>query len=129
MANDNRWVTFVAKLNRMTQEGSLQWEMYNPPTDLVSGTDSKIPMFFGTELKDRKIAIYLERYRDYNPDRDQLYWSSRVVLAFCASDWSPIWEFPKIAGIYELFDSVQRHVADIDSFIDNVLAEDKEGKQ
>lgn len=124
MSTENRWVTFVAKLNRMTQEGSLNWEMMNPPKDLISGTDDKIPMFFGAVLKDRNIAIYVQRYRSYDPDRDQLYWTERIVLAFCGSDWMPIWEFPAIAGIQELYDSVQRHVANIDSFIDEVLSDE-----
>ena len=128
MTTEQRWVTFVAKLNRMTQEGSLKWEMLYPPKD-CTGTDDKIPMFFGAELKDRKIAIYTQRYRSYDPDRDQFYWSEKVVLAFCDTDWMPVWEFPAIAGMSDLFDSVQRHVADVDSFIDDVLAEDKEGKR
>ena len=127
MTTEQRWVTFVAKLNRMTQEGSLKWEMRYPPQDLVTATDNKIPMFFGAELKDRKIALYAQRYRSYDPDRNQLYWTERVVLAFCGEDWMPIWEFPTIAGIHELLDSVQRHVASIDSFIDEVLSEDKGG--
>jgi hypothetical protein len=124
MSNDKRWVAFVAKLNRMTQEGSIGWKMRTPPDALTSGTDDKIPMFFGAVLKDRNIAIYLQRYKTYDPDHDQLYWTERVVLAFCTSDWTPVWEFPPIAGIHELFDSVQRYVANVDSFIDDVLADD-----
>jgi hypothetical protein len=37
----------------------------------------------------------------------------------------PLWEFPAIAGIQELYDSVQRHVANIDSFIDEVLSDER----
>jgi hypothetical protein len=119
-----RLVKFVAKLNRMTQEGRIQWELYNPPSDLVSGSDDKIPFFFGAEVNNRKLALYVRRRLEYDPQRDEQYWYEKPVLAFCEDDWTPVWEFPRIAGVKELRDSIQRLYVKADSFIDEFLKED-----
>ena len=124
MADERRLVKFVAKLNRMTQEGAIEWQLKNPPNDLIAGTDDKIPLFFGARLQDRYVGIYVRRYQEYDSDRDQLYWTEKTVLAFCVADWTPIWEFPSTAGIYELLESIQRQHVKVDSFIDKFLAED-----
>jgi hypothetical protein len=46
------------------------------------------------------------------------------VLAFCQDDWTPVWEFPQIAGINELRNSVERQSVGVDSFIDRLLSEE-----
>jgi hypothetical protein len=121
-----RLVKFVAKLNRMTQEGRMEWELYNPPADLISGTSDKFPFFWGTKIDDKNLGLYVRRYQEYDPQYEDNYWTEQTVLAFCADDWTPIWEFPRTAGIQELRNSIERRYVQADSFIDKFLAEDDE---
>ena len=120
-----RLVKFVAKLNRMTQEGRIKWTLYDPPEDLASGTDDKFPFFWGTRVDDKNLGLYVPRFLDY----DSMHggnWDEQTVLAFCAADWTPVWEFPRTAGIHELRNSVVRKYVEADSFIDKFLAEDND---
>jgi len=121
-----RLVKFVAKLNRMTQEGRIKWELYNPPEDLTSGTSDKFPYFWGAKVDDQYLGLYVRRFQDYGPENDEAYWTEQTVLAFCAADWTPVWEFPRTAGIHELRNSVERRYVEADSFIDKFLAENDE---
>jgi len=125
MANDSgRLVKFVAKLNRMTQEGRMKWELYDPPAELISGTSDKFPFFWGAKVDDKNLGLYVRRYLAYDPEPGAPDWDEQTVLAFCANDWTPIWEFPRTAGIGELRDSIERRYVEADSFIDKILAEE-----
>ena len=127
MANESgRLVKFVAKLNRRTQEGRIKWDLYDTPEELTSGKDEKFPFFWGTQVNDRNLGLYVRRYLDYDSMHDDNFWNEQTVLAFCANDWTPVWEFPGTAGINELRNSIERQYVEADSFIDKFLAEDNE---
>lgn len=123
MPTDKRLVSFVAKLNRMTQEGSLSWRVMKETT---SRTGAKIPMIFGAVLKDQYIAMYPYHYEAYDYMRNKSGMAEGIVLAFCDSDWMPILEFHDTAGNRDLWEAVKRHVTNADSFIDQVLSENSE---
>jgi hypothetical protein len=119
-----RLVKFVAKLNRMTQEGRIEWRLIDPPEYLTSDASDKIPFYFVARINNQYLGLYILRYHDSDSYHNEPFWSEKTVLAFCAPDWTPIWEFPPIAGIDELLESVQRQYVRVDSFIDEFLAED-----
>jgi hypothetical protein len=119
-----RLVEFIAKLNRMTQEGRIKWQLYQPPEYLTSGTDDIYPFFWGAKVDDKKLGLYVQRHITSDFFRINKYWEEKTVLAFCQDDWTPVWEFPQIAGINELRSSVERQSVGVDSFIDRLLSEE-----
>lgn len=122
MSTDNEIIQVITKLNRLTQEGKIHWERMEPPAYLTTGTDVKILDFYGTEYKGRNIGIYEERYQDYDDVFGHgIYWTDRLVLAFFSEKWGQEWEFPKSTGIYELLTSIKYEVADVDTFMDEIL--------
>ncbi|MEW6586734.1 MAG: hypothetical protein AB1442_14150 [Nitrospirota bacterium] len=122
MANESKLIQFATKLNRLTQEGTIEWSRMDPPDSLTKATDDKIFHFFGARYKGRNLGLYEERYQTYG-DYDELIWTQRWVLAFFDDEWEEAWRFPSIQGIPELAESVMYNVADVDSIIDDLLSE------
>lgn len=130
MPTDREIIQVITKLNRLTQEGKLEWSRTKPPDSLTTGTDEQIFEFYCTTYKDRNIALYEERYQAYDDEYfHRSYWTSRLVLAFFSDDWEKEWEFPRSAGIFELLKSVQYQVADVDTFIDEILKDSDDGEK
>jgi len=122
MSTDKEIIQVITKLNRLTQEGKIQWKRMKPPANLITGTDVKIFDFYGTKYKGRNIGLYEERYQGYDDDFFYgTYWTDRLVLAFFSENWGKEWEFPKSTGIYELLTSIKYEVADVDTFMDEIL--------
>ncbi len=122
MDTDRKIVSLTSKLNRLTQEGVLKWRRMNPPEDLTVGTDEIVTKFYATEYEGRNLGIYEERYRDHGAP----YWDNRPVLALFTKNWQKEWEFPQVAGTWELMRSVEYQLADVDSFITKILGEKHE---
>jgi hypothetical protein len=119
----DKWVQAVAKLNRLTQEGTLKWVRMEPPQQLTQGTHSVIVEFYTTTYQGRNLAIYLLRYRNYYNEEDY-EWSAEPRLVVCTPTWEPEWPFPEVAGIHELFSSVRFQVADVTTLLDDILKRD-----
>ncbi|ETW99524.1 MAG: hypothetical protein ETSY1_14795 [Candidatus Entotheonella factor] len=119
-----RLVEFVAKLNRMTQEGHIDWEMLTLPGYIADNMDGKIAMFFGAMVHERYLGLYVRRYTDFHPLDGEMAWMEQPELAICNEDWMPVWKFPSVSGIPELLEAVKRHWSGADHFIDSFLAED-----
>ncbi len=127
MVEERRLVSVVSKLNRLTQEGKIQWERREPPDTLTSGTDSIIGVFYCTTYEGRNIGVYEERYQAFGDDYEERFcWSRHIGLAFFSEDWKKIWEFPLIPGKSELLEAVQYHAEDIDVALDEILKENEE---
>lgn len=125
MATDKQIISVISKLNRLTQEGKIEWERMHPPESLTIGTDDKIIDFFTSHYKDKNIGLYEERYQDYDPDYDRTYWTSVWELAFFSNEWEIDWVFPRKPGIFELLESVRYQVAGVDTIIDEFLDKDE----
>jgi hypothetical protein len=123
--NPRHITDFVAKLNRLTQEGKLRWKLTKVPTSLAVG--SSIPAFFQCDLLGKTIGIYEERYKDYSGETDEWYWASRLVLGLFDAEGRQVWDFPDgLAGLQDLWKAVRYRSADVDKYLDAVLAADTE---
>ena len=128
MGTDKKIISVISKLNRLTQEGKIEWKRIHPPENLTLGTDEKIVDFFATSYKDRKIGLYEERYQAYDGDYDQSYWTSRWILAFFSGSWDLDWVFPHKPGIFELLESVRYKITGVDEIIDEFLDDDNDNE-
>lgn len=122
---EDKWIQFVARLIRLTQERKLVWKQLEPPHAVAAGSADVIPVFFVTEVKGKILALYERRFRYYF-DEDDWAWSAKPVLSLLASDGSEVFEFPEKPVTRQLYEEVSRRVADVDSLIDEVLQEPSE---
>ena len=130
MPSDIEIIQVITKLNRLTQEKKLEWMRMDPPVSLLAGTDEKIFDFYRTKYKNRNIGLYEERFQSYDDDfSHKTYWTQRLVLAFFSEDWEKEWEFPQSTGLSELLISVKYQVADVDSFIDEILKDNDDREE
>ena len=119
------YIAFVSKLNRLTQEGKIEWERIPPPRSLTAGSDTEVAILFRATAKDQNIGLWEERYQDYNAEFDRLYWATRLMLGLFDEDWTLVWEFPaNLSGLWELMDSVKQKVGGVDNFLSDFLKED-----
>lgn len=121
MSEKDKFVRIVAHLNQLTQENTLKWSSVSNPDDLDLGRDKSVGAVFETTYKNKKLRVYEEQYK-YWTDEDSFSWSTRIVLAFVGSSDNNSWEFPNIAGLYDLLESVRYQSADVDNFINDIFS-------
>jgi len=122
MDHNKKWVDVVAKLNEMTQSGKLEWRRLRPPE--ISASDNYIDMIYTAPYKDRYISLYdkkVEDVEDYSQYGETFFWVRKIVLAISDAEGYPIWEFPHVHGIEDLFNSVSYQVADVKGFLDDLM--------
>lgn len=122
MSEKDKFVRLVTYLNQLTQENALKWQSVYNPERLNLGRDKNVGSVFSASYKGKHLRIYEEQYK-YWTDEDTFVWSSRVVLAFVDASGNNEWEFPSVAGLYDLLESVRYQSADVDKFIDDVFSE------
>ena len=116
-----KYLQFVTKLNRLTQEDKLTWDKGMIPADMLNGTDSIIVSFYRTVCEGRNIGIYEEKFQGYNPMDDIHFWDNRIVLALYDDNWQLDWAFPLIPGLWELMETVRFKSSGVDDFLDSAL--------
>jgi hypothetical protein len=116
---------FVTKLNRLTQEGRLRWRLTKAPASLTRGSSNPIAAYFECDLMGKLVGIYEERYQDWSEETKEWHWSPRLVLGLFDGEGHQLWEFPdRLAGLNDLWNAVRYRSADVDEYLDSVLAED-----
>jgi hypothetical protein len=124
MAEQDKFVALVARLNELTQEGKLKWSAVYNPEELGLGTDKKVKLVFQTFYKNKTLRIYHEDFKTWY-EEDRYVWASRIVLTFVDIGAQSIWEFPNVAGLGDLYESVRYQQAGVDEFINDVLSENE----
>jgi hypothetical protein len=122
MAEPDKFIRVVAKLNELTQEGKIHWTVVPHPEALDLGRDKPVTVVYEAPYKDKCLRIYREEYK-YWYDENRYTWSDRIVLAFTEKNGQNAWEFPDVPGLADLFDSVRYQKAEVDKFIREVFSE------
>jgi hypothetical protein len=122
------FVNAVAKLNDLTRHGLIKWHRI-PPVGLAGS----IGTAYETKQNGQKLRLV-----EYSPPRVRGSFQSplsnervrgaleprEVVVEIVDDQGIPIYEFPKVQGITDLFDTVRYQIAGIEEFIKS-LASDK----
>ena len=127
MLDSNEKITsLLVKLNKLTSLGQLQWHVEEAPPSVVRGTDDYIPLFMTTIYKEKKFALYQQRYQLYDGDNNRSYWTDRLVLAILDFDERILWKISEpSSALHDLFETARRKVADVDGIIDALLSDDE----
>jgi hypothetical protein len=121
---DEKLIKAISKLNQLTQENKIKWEIMEPPSNLSKGRDVIIPFFYGTKYKANNFGIYEVRYETISHETGQLGWDNVFLLSVFSDDWMKLWSFPRVSGVYDLLRSVGYQIGDIGKIVDSILSED-----
>jgi hypothetical protein len=108
---EEKWILLVTKLNQLTQQGGLKWELESAPPQKVS--------FFSTTSyicrhDDKGFRLTrLESPLSNSPDQYRLY----IVDAQRKS----IWDVPVVPGLKDLYEAVRYKTAGVDDFINSIV--------
>lgn len=127
LESEDKITTLLVKLNRLTSQEALHWNLEEAPRPLSRGTDDYIPFFMAAQYKGQRFGLYQQRYQSYDGDRDRFYWNERLVLAILDFDGRALWETQRqYSALNDLFETARRKVANVDGIIDDLLEDDGE---
>ena len=119
MARNSRWVSFVAKLNRETQEGKIRWRVA-PQSDLPPSGFQQYRPAYTAEFGEGIVRIFLEYVRETNEYRGE-YWDESVAIEIKTSRDADFVRIPDTPGDWDLFETVSYKANDLDKFIEKFL--------
>ncbi len=109
----------LAKLNELTQRGLLKWEIVTPPD--TRGSSDVVEIAYGTEFEGQRLRIFSRRSK-IALDEDRFDWSERPVLQIVDGGGRPLYEFPTVAGVSDLLESVQYQVSGVGQLIEKLAS-------
>ena len=118
MRSANRWVSFVTKLNRQTQEGRIRWRFVGDQEDFATSDFQRYGPAYIAEIDDATVRIYsLKTLREEN------YWMEDIILEVQTSETGDLVRIPGVSGLEDLYESVKYKTNKIDEFVDRFLNE------
>ncbi len=125
MPTESQISKLLMDITRRTIEGGLEWEMAMMPPPLRRGTSDIIDDYFETMYKNQKIAVYERKYRAYDGEHDESYWTSDAHLAII-QDSGAVWETSAdSARIWALLKLARDSATGIDSVFEDLLRKDE----
>lgn len=133
MANqEDQLVKLVAKLLELTQESELVWRSVKKDNNQEPSMTKIIGGIFEAKYKGKILRIYKREYDNTEENHMlniymyQPSYSTVVELGFADKDGNIIWKFPRISGIVDLYQAVAFKVADVETFINDLLIDDNQ---
>jgi len=129
---DEKLVELVAKLIELTQESSLNWKVVQANKDSEPGFTKTIGAVFEAFYKEKHLRIYKREYDNteenhmFNMFMHQPSYSIAIELEIVDNQGNPIWSFPRVTGIVDLYKAIAYRVAGVDEFLKEILNENEE---
>ena len=132
---DTKITSVIVKINQLTSQEKIDWEIEKPPASLIEGSDAVVPIFMRAAYNGKYIALYQRRfqakdlYLGYSNglDKAEKYWVEKIVFALMDSQRNILWSTstPESA-LRDLLDTVKAKIANVDQFFDDILGIDLE---
>src|SRR5882672_7242414 len=104
----DKWIELIKKLKELTESGSLRWHSVRPTEAMRSDGARKVSTAFETRYKDRNLQLYAAK--------DSVYYQEYTVLELVDEN-GVAWEFPNIAGLDDLLETVKFQAAGVKEFM------------
>jgi hypothetical protein len=120
---DNKKITqLIVKIDRLTVAGELDWEITSPPSSIHDYRDVYISRYFQTNYKEKIIALYEERCKDYSIEFDELYFREKICFAILTERNQIIWNYSdNSVALNNLFETVTEKASNIDELFDELI--------
>lgn len=111
----------IIQLHRRTSEGRIAWRVREAPAGMTAGTDSVVPLYLETTVRGNRYAIFEERYRQYDGDREVFYWTSELALAVLDLSGRVLWRINEpYTALDGLYTAARACVVNIDSLLSDL---------
>lgn len=105
-----------------TQNGDMSWHVAEPPTGLVSGTESLISIYLESIYKEQIIGVAIRRFPRFDIDYERFFWNEEYVLCFVDDSGRILWEYSNTVGyVYSLIQVARNSAIDIKSMFSKFL--------
>lgn len=110
-------IELVAKLNRLTLNNEIHWEITEPPAILMTRkSDEDITQCFKTTYKNKIFYLYVQTGMNYFSDLD--HWYKTEFDSLCTITNNLIeWEFSNNVVLHDLLSSVMKKSIDLDNLL------------
>lgn len=119
MAKTNRWVPFITKLNQLTQDDQVRWDIKQQP-DLVGSDLQQYGPAYVAQIDGATVRIYRAKIRALTQEEEE-YWEDIANLEIKTSENSDFIKIPRTPGIEDLYESVVYKTNNVDQFLENFL--------
>jgi len=140
-------ILFVAKLIELTQDGKLHWQSCEPRPSLRKKSGISVDIAYLSKDKFDDKLLYLYSFTKSNPkyslfpdasNKFELTISpfgnvyndmfvTETILEIVDANLAALWTFSGISGLSDLYDAVRYQASGVNSVIDIVLGNKKEG--
>jgi hypothetical protein len=121
MRKANKWVSFITKLNRQTQEDRIQWRLEGDQPDLLNSDFQQYGPAYVVHLDDATIRMYKEKIRQETAIEEE-FWGDLVVLEIRTPEAGDFIRVPRTPGLEDLYESVAYKTGRVDEFVDKFLS-------
>lgn len=139
-------VQAVTRLNRLTQEGELQWNTTESEAVENTRKGRLKTAVFATNLDGKRLFLYGRRVQKKVPNDattramqqslttgnplpaapGETYVDSETVLEIVDVDGNPVWKFPQTSALEDLLSTVSYHASGAGELIDKLTEEQSE---
>jgi hypothetical protein len=122
MKIDNKMDATVAKINRLTKEGKIEWHVLSKAPSSLASTEELIDFVYTAEVSGSLFRLYKYEYRVYT-DIDEWDMSQSYKLEIIDKNDNSLWEFPRGNNIKDLYDTIRFKTSKAEDFFDKFLNE------
>ncbi|HWV06676.1 hypothetical protein [Ralstonia sp.] len=121
MFSDEKILKLIVSLNRLTSTGVLEWTLSEPPRRVTAGLDIVVPLYIEAQHRGQRFALYQERSRRFDGERDQFYAVEDLVLAVLDMEGRVLFEVrDQYSALQDLFARARASLVDIDSILSDL---------
>lgn len=121
----NKEVKLVVKLNKLTDEGKLKWDVLDPPSSISRGTDDYVHIYYETEYKNNYFALYILKEKNFSGEYETFYWVERYKFIMLDSENRVVWESTQAASaLPDLLETIREKSSGIEDIFNSLLSDD-----
>jgi hypothetical protein len=130
----NKWIDAVAKMIKLTQDGTLLWTAEPASESMKHDPDDRIMVVFRGSYKGTYLRLYRRTYKTTHPamgilgalGSEETNWRSQVILDLVDRTGLILWTYPQVSPLDDLLSAVQYQAAGVKDFLDDLLSDSKE---
>ena len=115
---DNKWISLIAKLLQLTQNGEIEWKTVSPPKDNLP-IDERVALVYEADYLEQGLRIYEFEYK-YWADEEHFEWSNGIRLEFTDRLGRSLYSVSDIHGLWDLLRAIKYQSANIDAFLEKL---------
>ena len=116
----SKWVSLIAKLLQLTQEGKIKWTLQPPPPGKLPATE-RVSQVYATAYEGQGLRIYEYDYKTLVPDfSDDLEWDRRVKLELVDATGRSLYAISQEPGLDDLLRAVKHQTSNVDAFLEKL---------